>query len=412
MAAACGRRRTLTSAGAPLAGLRILDFTSVVLGPYATQILGDLGADIVKIEPPEGDVTRNIAPFRNPGMGALFLNTNRNKRSLAIDLKTERGRAAVTRLATRADVLIHSMRPQAMRRLGLDYEALRSTNPRLVYCGAYGFAESGRYAGKPAYDDIIQSASGLAWLQGVNQDAPRYINSVVADKVTGLTVVYAVTAALLQRERTGAGQFIEVPMFETLVSFLMPEHLSGATFSPRLGAPGYNRLLAPYRRPYATRDGYIAVLPYTPEQWRRFFALVGRPELLQEPRFADPASRSRNIAALYEIVSEVVRTRTTAEWMIALDKADIPSMQVKSLDDILDDPHLAEIGFFETMRHPSEGELRTVAPPVRFGGAASPLRRPAPRLGEHSREVLLEAGLGEELVAGLVRDGVVIVPKT
>lgn len=401
----------MTIAGAPLAGIRILDFTSVVLGPYATQILGDLGADIIKIEPPEGDITRNIAPFRNPGMGALFLNTNRNKRSLAIDLKAERGRAAIMRLAANADGLIHSMRPQAMRRLGLDYEALRSINPRLVYCGAYGFAEGGRYAGKPAYDDIIQSASGLAWLQGVNQDAPRYINSVVADKVTGLTVVYAVTAALLQRERTGVGQFIEVPMFETLVSFLMPEHLAGATFSPRLGTPGYNRLLAPYRRPYATRDGYIAVLPYTTEQWRRFLALVGRPEVLQDPRFADPASRSKNIAALYEIVSEFVRQKTTAEWMAALDEADIPSMQVKSLDDILDDPHLAEIGFFETMRHPSEGELRVVAPPVRFGGAASPRPRPAPRLGEHSREILLEAGLGEDLIVELVRDGVVIAPK-
>lgn len=400
-----------TPATGPLSGFRILDFTSVVLGPYATQILGDLGADVIKIEPPEGDVTRNIAPFRQPGMGALFLNTNRNKRSLAVDLKAERGRMVVRRLATNADVLIHSMRPQAMRRLGLDYESLSSLNPRLVYCGAYGFAEGGRYAGRPAYDDIIQAASGLAWVQGVNEESPRYINSVVADKVTGLTVVYAVMAALLQRGRTGNGQFIEVPMLETIVSFLLPEHLAGATFAPRSGPPGYSRLLAPYRRPYATRDGHMAVLPYTSEQWRRFFELVGRPEILKDPRFSTPTSRSENIAALYEIVSAFVRERTTAEWVAALDKADIPSMPVKSLEDVLDDPHLAEIGLFASMQHSTEGTLRMVRPPVRFGGAPAAALRPAPHLGEHSRDVLLEAGFAEESVAELIQEGIVIAPK-
>jgi crotonobetainyl-CoA:carnitine CoA-transferase CaiB-like acyl-CoA transferase len=401
-----------TPAAGPLSGFRVIDLTSVVLGPYATQILGDLGADVVKVEPPEGDVTRNIAPFRKRGMGAMFLNINRNKRSLAVDLKAEHGCMIVRQLAREADALIHSMRPQAMRRLGLHYEALSSVNPRLVYCGAYGFAEGGRYAGRPAYDDIIQSASGLAWVQGVNQDSPRYINSVVADKVAGLTVVYSVMAALLQRGRTGIGQFIEVPMFETLVSFLMPEHLAGATFSPRIGQPGYSRLLAPYRRPYATRDGYMAVLPYTSEQWRRFFELVGRPDLLEDRRFSDPTSRSENIAALYEIVSVFVRERTTAEWVAALEKADIPSMQVKSLEDVLDDPHLAEIGLFQTMQHPTEGELRVIGPPVRFGSASAPALRPAPRLGEHSREILLEAGFAEDFIADLVHDRIVITPKT
>lgn len=396
----------------PMAGYRVLDFTSVILGPYATQIFGDLGADVIKVEPPEGDVTRTIAPFRQRGMGALFLNTNRNKRSLAVDLKSEHGRKIIEQLAAGADVLVHSMRPQAMRRLGLDFEALGAVNPRLVYCGAYGFAEGGRYAGRPAYDDIIQSASGLAWVQGANQDSPRYINSVVADKVSGLTVVYAVLAALLQRARTGTGQFVEVPMFETLVSFLMPEHLGGATFSPRIGPPGYSRLLAPYRRPYATRDGFMAVLPYTSAQWRRFFGLVGRPELLNDPRFADPTSRSENIAALYEIVSALVRERTTADWVADLEKADIPSMQVKSFEDVLDDPHLAEVGLFETMLHPSEGELRVIGPPVRFGDGPPFAPRPAPRLGEHSREILIESGFEEDFVATLIRDGIVITPKT
>ncbi len=395
----------------PLDGVRVLDFTSVVLGPYATQILGDLGADVIKIEPPEGDVTRSITPFRNPGMGAMFLNLNRNKRSLAIDLKAEAGRALVERLAASADVLIHSMRPQAVRRLGLHYEALRQINPRLVYCGAYGFSESGRYAGRPAYDDIIQSASGLAWLQGVNADAPRYANSVVADKITGLTAVYSILAALLQRGRTGEGQFLEVSMFESIVSFLLPEHMAGATFEPRMGPPGYKRLFAPQRRPYAAQDGFIAVLPYTSEHWRRFFAAIARPDLADDPRFSDNSRRSENIAALYEIVAAAVREKTVGEWMALLDSADIPAMPVKSLEDVLSDPHLAEVGLFHQAIHPSEGAIRVTRAPVRFAGAEDAPMRPAPRLGEHSSEILAEAGIAAREIESLIAAGIVIRPE-
>jgi crotonobetainyl-CoA:carnitine CoA-transferase CaiB-like acyl-CoA transferase len=390
----------------PLAGIRILDLTTVLLGPLATQIMGDMGADVIKVEAPEGDITRQVTPLRNPGMGAMFLNANRNKRSLALDLKHPDARAALLRLIAGTDVFVHSMRPKALDRLGLGWETLRALNPGLIFCGAYGFREGGPYAGKPAYDDIIQAASGVAVLQG--GDEPRYAGMVLADKTTALTVVYAVTMALFERERSGRGQAIEVPMLETLVAFVMAEHLDGRTFEPPLGTAGYARVLAPHRRPYRTLDGHIGILPYTSAQWRRFFELADRPQMLEDPRVVDAVERSRHIGELYALVAEIMPERSTADWLAALDQADIPAMPVNGPDDLFDDPHLAATGFFGVMEHPTEGTLRTLGIPVGFSDTPGSIRRPAPRLGEHSRELLAEAGLDAEALDGLIASGAVI----
>jgi crotonobetainyl-CoA:carnitine CoA-transferase CaiB-like acyl-CoA transferase len=378
--------------GGPLVGIRVVDLTSVILGPLATMILGDMGADVIKVEAPEGDILRWVAPFRNQGMGAVFLNANRNKRSVVLDLKQVEARAALAKLVQTADVFVHSMRPQAIARLGFGPEALLAQNPRLIYCGAYGFSERGPYAGKPAYDDIIQAACGIAALQRDEGGAPRYVRSILADKTTGLTVAYAVAMALFERERSGKGQAIEIPMFETMVAFTMTEHLAGLTFDPPLGPAGYDRMMAPHRKPYPTRDGYIALLPYTNAQWARFFDLAGRPEMKEDRRVTDPGERSRDIAAMYALVAELTPARTTADWLAALDRAEIPAMPVNEPDDLIEDAHLLELAFIRRIEHPSEGRLVQMGIPVGFTRTPGSVRRPAPRLGEHTEEVLREIG--------------------
>lgn len=390
----------------PLSGIRVIDLTSVLLGPYATQIMGDMGADVIKVESPLGDITRNLAPSRTPGMGAMFLNVNRNKRSLVLDLKHTAGMTVLERLTQTADVLIHSLRPQSARKLGLDYEALRKTNDRLIFCGTYGFGERGPYRGKPAYDDIIQAASGLAALQADDHSAPRYVNSSIADKIVGLTVVYAVSMALYCRERTGSGQTIDVPMFETMVSFLFPEHLAGATFDPPEGKPGYQRVLNPYRRPFATRDGFISVLPYTDEHWKRFFTVAGCADLLEDRRFIHTSERSKHITELYRLVADIMLERTAAEWLADFNECDVPAMLVKDLDEVLTDPHLAEVQFFPMFDHPTAGRMRGIGIPVCFSDTPGACRLPAPQLGEHSIEVLREVGLQLEEIRELLDLGV------
>lgn len=375
----------------PLAGVRVVDMTSVAMGPYATQILGDMGADVVKVEAPDGDVLRFVAPARHAGMGAAFLNLNRNKRSIALDLKRSEDREALLELIERADVLVYNVRPQSMRKLGLDYDALRERNPRLIHCGAYGFSERGPYAGRPAFDDIIQAMSGIAALQGHRSaSGPAYVNTIFADKTAGLAVAYAIAMALFERERSGLGQAIEVPMFETLVSFNLIEHLAGATFHPAEGAMGYERVLSAHRKPYATRDGYLGLLPYTTAQWQRFFEAAGRPELAADPRVTQPELRSRHIGELYALVDELVAQRTTAQWLELLKDADIPATPVSTPDDLLRDPHLEQLGFFGRETHPSEGEIRSLGIPVHFSRTPGALRRPAPRLDEHREEILDE----------------------
>jgi crotonobetainyl-CoA:carnitine CoA-transferase CaiB-like acyl-CoA transferase len=389
----------------PLAGVRVLELATVVLGPWACQILGDLGADVVKVEPPSGDSNRQVGPRKSPDMGALFLNCNRNKRSVVLDLKHPAGRDAALRLAARSDVLVHNYRPAALARLGLEYEAVRPASPSIVYCGTYGYGRSGPYRDRPAYDDSIQAAAGLTMLQAGALGVPRYVPTILADKTTALSVVAAVCAALFHRARTGEGQEIEVPMFETLVSFVMAEHLWGETFEPAEGPIGYSRLLSEERRPLRTSDGYLAVLPYLDEHWRAFCAVTGRGDLLAQERFASLPSRLMHIDDLYRALAAVMTTRSTAEWMEALGPAGVPAVPVSRLEDLLEDEHLRATGFWSVAEHPTEGRLRLPAPASRFSATPAEVRRLPPRLGEHTREVLAEAGFAAPEIDALLEAG-------
>lgn len=390
----------------PLDGVRVLDLTTVVMGPYATQILADFGADVVKVEPPEGDVMRHNAPLRSKGMGHIFLNANRNKRSVVLDLKQPAARAACLALAKTADVLVYNIRPQAMARLGLSYEEVRAVNPRIIYVGGFGYSQRGPYAAKAAYDDLIQGAAGLPWLaQRAGAESPRYTPVIIADRSVGLHMANAVSAALYRREKTGVGQRVDVPMFESLLQSVLGEHLGGQTYDPPTAPPGYGRMLARERRPYRTKDGYVCVLVYNDKQWQAFFQVIGRPELQQDPRYATQEARSRDFQGAYALVAEEMARRSTADWIAALEAADIPVQKMNSLEDILADPHLAAIGYFQTREHPSEGRIRTMAVPSEWSESPPAYRRHAPRLGEHTREVLREAGLEEAAIEALIRSG-------
>jgi crotonobetainyl-CoA:carnitine CoA-transferase CaiB-like acyl-CoA transferase len=402
------RRDTSEPKPGPLAGVRVLDLTTVVLGPLATQILGDLGAEVIKIESPDGDIMRYAGPARHREMGHVFLNLNRNKRSLVLDLKHTDAAEVFLRLVRQSDVLMHNMRPQAMARLGFGWGRLREVNPRLVYCSAHGYGQDGPFADRPAFDDIIQGGCGLVALEVATGGEARFVPTLIGDKTVGLTMVYAVMAALLQRERTGVGQAVEVPMLETMSAFVMAEHMGGLTFDPPIGAPGYSRMLAPDRKPHSTADGHICILPYTDRHWRDFFRIADRPELSDDPRLADAQTRSRHVAELYALIAECVCDGTTAFWLDKLKAADIPSGPVNSLAELPADEHLAAVGMFPKSEHPTEGNIRIVRPPVKFSEADSALRRPAPRLGEHSREILREAGLAESEIADLLARRVAI----
>jgi crotonobetainyl-CoA:carnitine CoA-transferase CaiB-like acyl-CoA transferase len=370
----------------PLAGVRVVDMTSVGMGPYATQILGDMGASVIKVESPEGDVFRHTAPARHHAMGAAFLNLNRNKRAIVLDLKVADDLATLKQLIEAADVFVSNVRPRSLRRLGLDYGALQHLNPRLIYCGAYGYSETGPYAGQPAFDDIIQAKCGMAAFQGANSNGtPQYVNTILADKVAGLTIAYAIPMALYERERSGLGQAIEVPMFETLVSFIAVEQLAGRTFIPSLGDPGYARVMSPHRRPYPTLDGYLALLPYTTAQWQRFFTLAGRTDFAQDPKFSDTISRSENIDELYEALAGIVSTKTTVAWLALLEEADIPHSEVTKFDDLIDDKHLNATGMVYEYEHPTEGRLRGIGIPTRFSRTPGNIRMAAATLESADR---------------------------
>jgi crotonobetainyl-CoA:carnitine CoA-transferase CaiB-like acyl-CoA transferase len=389
----------------PLDGIRILDCTTVVLGPWAGQMLGDLGADVVKIEPPEGDTTRQLGPARHPGMAAFYLGCNRNKRSLVLDLKQDLGRQALRRLAATADVLMHNHRPQAAARLGMDYATFERVNPRLVFCAMYGYRAAGPNANKAAYDDIIQAGAGLAALQQVVAGEPRFVPTIVADKTSSMAVGAAVLAALVARERTGRGQAVEVPMFETVVAYVMVEHLYGETFVPPVESAGYKRILNPHRHPYATKDGWLAVLPYTDANWREFCDLAGRADLRDDPRYATIARRLANVDSYYGELARIVATRTTAEWLALLERSNIPHGPVQSLEALFEDPHLAATGFWKTVEHPTEGRLRMPDVPPTFSRTPGSIRRLQPRLGEHSVEVLREAGFAPAEIEAMLAAG-------
>jgi len=389
----------------PLSGVKILDCTSVVLGPWAAQQLGDLGADVIKIEPPTGDTTRQLGPRRNPGMAAFFLGCNRNKRSLVLDLKQKEAREALFELAKTADVLMHNYRPEPASRLGVPYEAFQKINPKLVYVAAYGYRAAGPMGPKAAYDDIIQAGTGLAMLQTVVADEPRFLPTIVADKTSSNAVVSAVLAALFERERSGLGQAVEVPMYETLVSFVMVEHLYGETFLPAIESAGYKRLLNKERRPYPSKDGYFALLPYMDDHWKEFTRLIGREEILQDPRFATLATRLANIEVVYATLAEICATRTNAEWTELLKTSNVPHGPVNSLEDLLNEEQLKATGFWKEFEHPTEGPIRMPDIPPRFSRTAPDIRRLQPRLGEHSVEVLREAGLDEARIAAMLATG-------
>jgi len=395
----------------PLEGVRVLELTSVVLGPWACQLLADMGAEVIKVEPPYGDSNRSLGAFHNPGMAALYLTCNRNKRGVVLNLKKPAGREAVLRLARGADVLIHNNRPGVMTRLGLEYDDLRAVNPRIIYCGTYGYGKAGPYAQRGALDDSIQSVSGFAMLHEMVQGEPRYAPSVVADKTTAITVVYGVLAALFHRERTGEGQELEVPMFETMVSFVMAEHLWGQVFDPPLDTPGYKRLMSKHRKPYRTLDGYIAVLPYLDRHWEQFCALAERPDLIEDERFRTLSDRVRNIDDTYSETGRILATRATAEWMELFADSNVPVNAVNSLDDLLGDEHLEAVGFWNEMEHPTEGKLKMPGFPVNFSATPASIRRHPPKLGEHSVEVLSEAGYSRGQIAKMLADGVTSAPE-
>ena len=393
----------------PLDGIRVLDLTSVVMGPYASAILADHGADVIKIEPPAGDVMRKSGPMRHADMGHFYLSLGRNKRSLALDLKQPQGRAVLLRMVRDADVLVYNIRPQAMARLGLGYEALHEINPRLVYAGAFGFSQKGPYAARPAYDDLIQGMCGIPWLyQQAGGEKPRYAPMVLVDRMAGLQLCNAITTALVYRERTGRGQRVDVPMFEGMLSVVLGEHFAGEQFVPAQGPSGYQRSLAHDRRPYRTRDGWLCVLVYNDKHWRNFLAAIGRPEVFDtDPRFSSQNQRLQHIDHVYGFLSEVLATRSTAEWLALLAQADIPASRMYGIDDILQDEHVRATNFVRTVQHPTEGELRVTAIPTEWSESVPQDRRHAPVLGEHTRDILLECGYGEQDIDDMQAQGVV-----
>ena len=397
-------RKMAEKATGPLAGIRILDMTSVVNGAYGVQILADQGADVIKIEDPGsgrgdgGDIMRwagHLPEGSQRGLGPIFLTINRNKRSVVLDLKQESGQRALRRLIKTCDVLATSVRYDGMKRLGLGYEEVAAIRPDIVYVHAAGYGSEGPYAGEPAYDDLIQSASGMADIlpRTDGNPTPRILPTLVADKVSGLFFSQAITAALFHRQRTGEGQFVEVPMFECVTSFLLVEHLYDNTFQPPTGQWGYQRVINPNRKPFKTKDGYIGLLPYTDRQWDQFFDAAGFGEQIKsDPRFADYSSRARHTHELYGLIDQAAATKTTQEWLDILKPLSIPVVKTNGLADLPDDPHLKAVDFFQTYDHPGVGPYRQMKPPVSFSKSPSNLRRHPPTLGQHTEEVLAELG--------------------
>lgn len=376
----------------PLAGVRILDLTSVFMGPLATVCMADLGAEVIKIESPDGDMVRPVGPGGEDGLGAIFQHLNRNKRSVVLDLKSEEGLAALLALARDADVLVYNIRPAAMTRLGLGWERLHALNPRLIFAGVFGYSQRGAYAAEPAFDDLIQAASGLAHAIGrTTGGAPAYVPVTVADRAVGYYAFGAISAALYAREQTGRGQRVDIPMFETMTSFVMGDHLYGHTYDPPQGDYGYPRLTARTRRPYRTLDGHVCCTVYTDAQWRAFLALAGRGELFDsDPRFKDLGTRTKNIEALYGLVEEILMTRSTEDWRQALRPHGVPIFPVHDFDSLLQDPHLTSIGFFQTATDARGQDIRVMACPSEWSDGLPGLRNPAPRKGQDTETVLAD----------------------
>lgn len=396
-----------TASQGPLSGYTIIDLTSVVLGPYCTQLLGDLGADVIKIETPGGDIMRHAGPHVSPGMGPIYLTINRNKRAMTLDLRKESAKKILEQLICSADGLIHNIRAGGMRRLGFDYESVKAINPEIVYCHAVGFGSKGHYAERQAYDDLVQAVSGASFMIPMQDGTtePRYFPGLVADKTTGLHAAYAMLAAFLHKERTGKGQFVEVPMMECMVSFTMAENLYGHTFVPPRPPIAYARSINPMRKPYKTKDGYIALMPYSDDNWYRFFKLGGREALMEDERYSTYAARTNNITDLYKEAEIIALQKTTDEWMHVLAEENVPCMRVHTLDSVLKDPQMRDTGFLEEREHPSEGTYLAINNPIEFSGSPVKITHEPPLLGQHNDEILNELGYDEKQIKDLKESG-------
>lgn len=390
--------------GGPLEGYRVIDMTQVVMGPFASQVLADFGADVIKVEPPTGDTSRLIPPAKNKGMSPVHLHINRNKRSLVLDLKQSRGLEAFMRLVKTADVLICNVRPKAMDRLGITYEALAAANPRLIYLNLVGFGLDGPYASQPVYEDLLQSLTAVpAMLTLTGAPVPMFVPVTYNDRACGLSAANIILAALLARSRTGRGQHVVMPMFETMAQFVLGDHMGGRTYDPAIGPMGYQRVLSELRRPFATQDGYICLVLYTDQHWRSFLRLVGKEEwFATDPRLQSITQRAEHAREIYRPIAEWLRHKTSADWLTLLQEADIPCAPVHTLDSLLDDPHLNATGFLHLCEHPSEGRMVEMGVPSRWSETQPTLRRHAPLLGEHSIEILRELGLTEAEIQHLM----------
>lgn len=388
----------------PLSGVRVADLTTVVMGPLATRMLGDLGADVIRVETPEGDVLRDYEPKLNPMMSAFTLSLNRNKRCIVLNLKTAQGQQAMASLVASCDVFITNLRRAALRQLGLDADSVRAMRSDIIYCTANGFGSDGPHADHAAYDDVIQAASGLASMFTWSGDEPQFVPSIMVDKVVAVHIAFAVAAALHHRARTGDGSTVEVPMAETMAAFNLVENLAGLTFEPPLGGVGYDRIRTPWRRPRRTADGWIAILPYSNRNWDQVFQFSGRADAAADPRFATFADRVRHVDVLYQLLDEIVAEKTTAEWLEFGIKNSVPVSEVVDLAEIEQHPHFEAVGLMQHDDHPTEGPYRYARDTIRFNGGTSRLRRHASQLGADTQEVLTELGYTEEAITALLEE--------